>query len=143
MTIDTELTAGSEGVLYSLGAYTGGVAVWIDEGQLHYEYNLYQVERTRVKTKTELPTGKVRIDVETRFQPGVRNGPADVVLRVNGKEVATGRIPRTTGFRLASNDSFDIGRDSYSPVASDYYDRAPFKFNGAIEGVHIKYSGEN
>ena len=32
-------------------------------------------------------------------------------------------------------EDFSLG----SPVALDYYDRAPFKFNGEIEKVHIKY----
>jgi arylsulfatase len=26
-----------------------------------------------------------------------------------------------------------------SPVSLDYYDKAPFKFNGKIEQVHVKY----
>ena len=25
------------------------------------------------------------------------------------------------------------------PVALDYYDRAPFRFNGKIEKIHIRY----
>ncbi len=139
VTIETELDADDSGALYSLGGFNGGIAAWVDQGRLHYEYNLYQVDRTRVESQSRLPTGDVKIEIETRVKSDVRNGPADVILRVNGQEVATGRVPRTTGYRFAGNDSFDIGRDSYSPVASAYYDRAPFKFTGKIGKVHVKY----
>jgi len=54
----------------------------------------------------------------------------DVVIRVNGQEVAKGRVPRNAPIVFTANDSFDVGMDSYSPVSLAYYDRAPFKFNG-------------
>ena len=51
-----------------------------------------------------------------------------------------GRVPRTTGYALSGNDTFDVGRDSFlSGIATDYYDRAPFKFTGEIDKVHIRY----
>ena len=34
---------------------------------------------------------------------------------------------------------FDIGSDLGSPVSLDYYDQAPFKFNGQINTVRVKY----
>jgi arylsulfatase len=139
VTLETELESGDEGVLYALGCYSGGVAAWVDQGKLNFEYNLYHVERTKVSSEAKLPTGKVKIEVETRVESGVRNGPAEIVLRVNGKQVANGRVPRTTGYKLSGNDTFDVGRDSFSPVATDYYDRAPFKFTGKIDKVHIQY----
>jgi arylsulfatase A-like enzyme len=139
VTVETELESGDEGVLYALGCYSGGVAAWVDQGKLNFEYNLYHIERTKISSEAELPTGKVKIEVETRVESGVRNGPAEIVLRVNGKQVANGRVPRTTGYKLSGNDTFDVGRDSFSPVATDYYDRAPFKFTGKIDKVHIQY----
>ena len=91
-------------------------------------------------TSTEaLPVGKVTIDVETKFAPGQRLPPADITLRVNGKSVATGRVPRSTGYVLTANDTFDVGRDTHSPVSPAYYDRAPFAFDGDIGKVTIKY----
>ena len=143
VTIETNLQAECEGVLYSIGGYAGGVAAWVDQGQVFYEYNLYEVERTQVQTNTELPTGKVQIAIETRVQPGVRNGPAEIIIRINDKELARGRVPRTTGYALSGNDTFDVGRDSFSPVSPQYYERAPFKFTGEIQKVHIKYMNHN
>ena len=42
---------------------------------------------------------------------------------------------------FTSNDCLDIGTDLGSPVSPDYYDQAPFKFNGKIEAVKVKYLG--
>ena len=82
----------------------------------------------------------MKFEIETKVEPGVRNGPADIVLRINGEEVGAGRVPRTTGYAMSGNDTFDVGQDSFSPVATDYYDRAPFRFTGTIDKVHIRYT---
>jgi len=65
--------------------------------------------------------------------------PIDVTIRVNGKEVAKGRVPRMSEAFFSSNDAFDVGMDSYSPVSEAYYARRPFKFNGVIDRVLVKY----
>jgi arylsulfatase len=48
-------------------------------------------------------------------------------------------VPRTAKLGFTVNDTFDVGMDSYSPVSLAYFDRAPFKFNGSIERVHVTY----
>jgi hypothetical protein len=63
----------------------------------------------------------------------------DVTIRANGQEIAKGRVPRTAKLGFTANDTFDVGMDSYSPVSLAYFDRAPFKFNGSIERVHVTY----
>ena len=50
-----------------------------------------------------------------------------------------GRAPRTAAVGFTPNDSFDVGRDLYSPVSDAYFERAPFKFNGKLEKINIKY----
>ncbi|MGH8203531.1 MAG: arylsulfatase [Steroidobacteraceae bacterium] len=137
VTVDANLAPDSSGVLYALGAFSGGVALWVDQGKLHYEYNLFEIERTRLESAAALPTGKVKIEVETSI--AAPRGAAGVVIRVNGQEAARGNVPRTAALAFTANDSFDVGMDSYSPVSQDYYDRKPFKFNGKIDGVRIQY----
>ncbi|MEC9079596.1 MAG: arylsulfatase, partial [Pseudomonadota bacterium] len=82
VTIDAELAEDSEGVLYALGAFSGGLALWIEQGKLTYEYNLFQIERTRISTTSPLPTGKVAITVETTKTGDNHAAPLDVVIRV-------------------------------------------------------------
>ena len=42
---------------------------------------------------------------------------------------------------FTANDCLDIGADLGLPVSLDYYDKAPFKFSGKIDQVHVKYLG--
>ncbi len=103
---------------------------------------MYHIERTRIRCTAPLPAGPLKIEVESKFAAGVRNGPAEVVLRVNGQVVGQGKVPRTTDYALSGNDSFDVGRDSYSPVSPLYADRAPFAFSGKVDTVTIRYTTE-
>lgn len=137
VTIDVDIQPDSDGVLYALGGFSGGLTLWVDKGKLSYEYNLFELERTRIDVAEALPTGKLKIEVETRI--GKTRGAADITIRVDGKEVANGQVPRTASFAFTANDAFDIGMDSYSPVSLAYFERAPFKFNGDIAKVHIDY----
>ncbi len=40
---------------------------------------------------------------------------------------------------FTGDDCLDIGIALGSPVSPDYFDQAPFKFNGKIEQVQVKY----
>ena len=51
-----------------------------------------------------------------------------------------GRVPAGMSLHFTSNATFDIGADRDSPVSLDYYDQAPFTFNGTIGKTEIKYS---
>lgn len=138
VSMEVELKPDSQGVLYALGAYSGGLALWVDKGKLSFEMNTFAVERTRIETTRPLPTGKVKIKVES-LRPYSPVAPMDISIRIDGAEVAKGHAPRTPSLFFTTNDTFDIGRDSFSPVVEDYFDRAPFAFNGEIGAVHIKY----
>ncbi|MBD9529576.1 arylsulfatase [Paracoccus sp. PAR01] len=138
VSMEVDLQPDSEGVLYALGAYAGGLALWVDDGNLAFEFNTFQVERTRIETTEPLPTGPVKIEVES-LRPEGPAMPMDVTIRIEGVEVAKGRAPRTPSLFFTTNDTFDIGRDSFSPVVEDYFERAPFKYNGKIGAVNIKY----
>lgn len=139
VTIEAELQSDSQGVLYALGAFSGGLALWVEDGKLTYEYNLFEIERTRLQSSDPLPSGKVKIEVETLKAGKDHAGPLDVVIRVNGKEVAKGRVPRSAPLAFTANDAFDVGRDSYSPVSPAYFDRKPFAFNGKIGHLKVEY----
>ena len=63
----------------------------------------------------------------------------NVTLKVNGKAVAQGTVPAAMSLHFTSNATFDIGRDLDSPVSLDYFDKAPFAFNGTIGATKITY----
>lgn len=55
-------------------------------------------------------------------------------------EPGQGRIERSVPGGHTASETFDVGVDFGSPVALDYLDRAPFKFSGKIEKIHIAYT---
>ena len=97
------------------------------------------LNRYKIASESAIPTGKVKIEVETKYDSTERMAPATVTLTVNGKQVGQGRIERSVPAAHTASETFDVGVDLGSPVALDYYDRAPFRFNGEIETIHIAY----
>lgn len=139
VSMEVTVPAKATGVLYSLGGFSGGLACYIKDGYLAYEYNLFMINRTQIKSKTKLPTGKVTIDVESRLAAPKRGAPLDVTLKVNGQVVAQGQVPVTAAFAFTANDCLDFGSDLGSPVSTDYYDKAPFAFNGKLGVSKVWY----
>jgi len=137
--IDAEIGKDAEGVLFAVGGISAGFTVYMDKGFLKAEYNAMTLDRFKISSASVIPTGKVRIELETRFDGKERMAPATITLKVNGKVVGQGRVERSVPGTFTAYETFDVGMDLNSPVALDYFDRAPFKFNGRIEKINIKY----
>ena len=134
--LSVEVGQEASGVLYALGGASGGVTLYMDKGQLVYEYNMLIIERTIARSEAKLAPGKHKIEVsETIAQPGA---PADVVLKVDDQEVARTTVKRTVPGAFTASETFDVGVDLGSPVSLEYFDRAPFKFDGKIEKVAVE-----
>jgi arylsulfatase len=162
VTIDADLPADANGVLYALGAFSGGLSLYVKDGVLSYEYNLFEIMRTQIKATEKLPAGKAKIEVETSSVVAKPGGPLKVALKVNGREmgavttvngkevkavsqvdgleVGPGIVPVSAPLLFTANDCLDLSTDLGSPVSLDYFDTAPFPFNGTIEHVHVKYT---
>jgi hypothetical protein len=139
VTIDAVIPDNANGVLYKLGANSGGLTLFVEDGVLCYEYNLFIIQRTKIRAKEKLPTGRVKIDIETSYVEPRPAGPLKVAIKVGGNVVAEGIVPISAPLAFTANDCLDIGIALGSPVSLDYRDKAPFKFNGTIEQVHVKY----
>jgi arylsulfatase len=126
-------------VLYALAGFSGGLTCYIKDGVLCYEFNLFDVQRTKIRSKKKLPTGKAKIEVESKLVDKI-GGPMDVILRIDGQIVGQGRVPAAMSLHFTSNATFDIGTDQDSPVCLEYFDQAPFTFNGTIGATKITYS---
>ncbi len=81
----------------------------------------------------------MKIEVESKLVAPKPGAPLDVTLKVNGQVVAQGRVPITAALAFTANDCLDIGSDLGSPVSEDYFDQAPFAFNGKIITTKITY----
>ena len=65
VTIDAESADNASGVLYALGGSGGGLTLFMDKGQLVYEYNMMIIERYVARSANRIPAGKRRIEVTT------------------------------------------------------------------------------
>ena len=138
VTMELDVPANAHGVLYALTGFSGGVTCYVMDAVLGYEFNLFEVQRTKIRAKDKLPMGKVKVEVESKLAARI-GGPMDVTLKVNGSVVAQGRVPAAMSLHFTSNATFDIGCDLDSPVSLDYFDQAPFSFNGTIGMTKIVY----
>ncbi|MFM8572286.1 MAG: arylsulfatase, partial [Pirellula sp.] len=124
--------------LFALAGFSGGIACYVKDNYLHYEFNLFTVRRTKIRSVEPITPGKHQIQVESNLVDKI-GGPIDVTLRVDGQQVGNGRVPNGMSLHFTSNATFDIGTDRDSPVSLDYYDQAPYSFNGKIGRTHIRY----
>ncbi len=138
VTMDVDVPENANGVLYALAGFSGGITAYVKDGFLNYEFNLFEVQRTKIRSKARLPRGKVKVEVDSQLT-GPIGGPMEITLRVNGEVVGQGTVPAAMSLHFTSNATFDIGTDLDSPVSIDYYEQAPFAFNGKIGTTKIAY----
>ena len=96
--------------------------------------------RTKIRSEQPLPAGPAKIEISTEYAETKPGGPLNITLTVNGEQKAAGVVPISAPLLFTANDCLDIGTCLGSPVSLDYYDRAPFPFNGKIDAVNVRYS---
>jgi arylsulfatase len=134
--IEAEVPAGVNGVIFAMGGYAGGVSLYALDGELYYEYSALLLKRDKIKVGT-LPAGDVKIAFEMKT-PMARAASAELKFWINGKESAKGTVQRTIPMIFTASETFDVGMDTSSPVANDYFDKAPFKFEGSLKRLYFK-----
>jgi arylsulfatase len=137
VTMEVETNADASGVLYAMGGSGGGLTCYMDKGFLIFEYNLMIIDRSIAKSAEKIAPGKHIILVETTLKAPKPGAPADIVLSVDGKEVARTTVRMTVPAAFTASESFDVGTDLGSTVSRDYYERRPFKFSGKIGTVKV------
>jgi arylsulfatase len=135
--IEAQVPSDVSGVVFAMGGYAGGVSLYALGGDLYYEYSSLLLKRSKIKVGA-LPAGDVTITYEMRT-PTERAAPAELEFWINGKEAAKGAVQRTIPLIFTASETFDVGMDLNSPVADDYFDKAPFKFEGTLKKLHFKY----
>ncbi|MEF2977254.1 arylsulfatase [Subtercola sp. YIM 133946] len=140
VTITATVPENADGVLYALGGSGGGLTLYMEDGYLCYEYNLFIIQRTKIRSGQRVPAGDVEIVVETSYLEPRPGGPLSVVLSLDGSEVASGTVPISAPLLFTANDCLDIGICLGAPVSLDYYDKAPFPFTGEISTVNVRYT---
>jgi arylsulfatase len=140
VTIDVDIPENASGVLYALGSGAGGLTCYLDDGILTYEYNMFLMQRTKIRSAEKLPAGRATLAITTTHTDASPAGPLDITVTRNGETVASGQVPISVPLLFTANDCLDIGTCLGSPVSMDYRERAPFPFEGDIHGVHVAYT---
>jgi len=134
--IEAEVPPNVSGVIFAMGGYAGGVSLYAYNGELRYEYSALLLKRDKISVG-QLPAGTVKIEFEMRTPPQP-TAPAEVTFWINGKQAATGAVQRTVPASFTASETFDVGLDTNSPVADDYFDEAPFAFGGTLKKLHFR-----
>ena len=53
-------------------------------------------------------------------------------------QAAEGKVQRTVPAGFTGSETFDVGMDTSSPVANDYFNKPPFKFQGTLKQLYFK-----
>jgi arylsulfatase A-like enzyme len=140
VTIDADIPENANGVLYALGGSSGGLTAYVDDGYLCYEYNLFIVMRTKIRSEQRLPSGPATITISTEYAEVRPGGPLNITISVNEEAFASGTVPISAPLLFTANDCLDIGVCHGGRVSLDYFERAPFPFNGTIKNVNVRYT---
>ena len=141
ITVEIESFGSAEGPICAIGGVTTGWSLYIKDKILVYCYN-YLSDRYYVRSRKEVPTGKVNLRFQFEKTGKEKFGAGGIGrLYINNEKVGEAQIPKTVKFRYSADESFDIGRDSASPVTDEYKAGAEFT-GGNIERVVIDLADE-
>lgn len=126
---------GAEGVIIAQGGRFGGWSLYLHDGRVTYAYNWFGLERFTIAAPAPLPAGLATIALDFAYDGGGRGKGGNVTLRVDGRPVAEGRIPKTTAFVFSLDEGADVGVDEDTPVSEDYRPGLPSRFTGRIHKV--------
>jgi arylsulfatase len=140
VTIEANIPDDPTGVLYALGGAGGGLTCYVDDGYLCYEYNLFILMRTKIRSAQRLSPGRATIQIDTGVLEPKPGSPLSIAMTVNGEDYGGGKVPISAPLLFSANDCLDVGTCLGGPVSLDYYDRAPFPFNGQIDTLNVRYT---
>ena len=124
-------------MLYALGGASGGLTLYMDEGELVYEYNMMIIERYIGALEGQARAGQAP-DRGRHDDREARRAGRGRARRSTAQEVARTTVKRTVPAAFTASETFDVGVDLGSPVSLDYFDRRPFTFDGKIASVKVQ-----
>lgn len=126
--------SGAEGVLLTQGGRFAGWGFFLEDSKPTYLYNFVNAERYIIQSPQKLTPGKSTIRFDFDYDGGIGAGGTGKLF-INNQQVASGRIGKTVPYRLALDETFDVGRDTGTPVVETY--QVPFAFTGNLQKVTL------
>ena len=128
--------AKTNGVIIAQAGAFGGWSLYMKDGKVHHEYNLFGVEWTNIAGPTALSSGRHVIKYEFVADVPKPGTGGKCVLYVDDKQVAAGRIPKTQPFAYSADEGVDVGMDGETAVSRDYKE-GDNHFTGRIVSVTV------
>jgi arylsulfatase len=138
---------GAEGMLVTQGGRFGGYGFYLLKGVPVFTWNMLDIQRVKWSGKKALSPGKHTLEYLFTYDglgaatlafnsvSGLgRSGTG--MLKVDGVEVQTIKMPKTIPLTLQWDENFDVGADTLTPVDDKDY-QTPFRFTGKLEKLTI------
>jgi hypothetical protein len=118
-----------------MGGRFSGWGLLMQDGRPQFVYALSNQpeHKFRIVSDQPLPAGNHVVRFNFMYDGGGIGKGATGTLFVDGKQVAQGQIPQTVAVRFAIDETFDVGKDTGTPVVEDYVDKMPFPFTGTLK----------
>jgi len=137
ITAEVEVPAkGAEGVIIHQGGAFAGISLYAKGGKAKFAYNFFGLQTFSTEASQPIPTGKHQVRMEFAYDGGGLAKGGNVRLYYDGKKVGEGRVERTVPLAFSADETTDVGRDTATPVSSDYT-RQTSIFNGKVNWVQI------
>jgi arylsulfatase A-like enzyme len=133
---------GAEGVIIHQGGAFGGMSLYAKNGKAKFAYNFFGLQTFTVEASQPIPAGKHQVRMEFAYDGGGLAKGGNVSLYYDGKKVGEGRVERTVPMAFSADETTDLGRDTATPVSSDYT-RNTSVFNGKVHWVQIDLGKED
>jgi hypothetical protein len=123
------------------GGRFGGFGLYLLKGKPVFDYNGLGLAQFHWEDQQALSAGKHTIVFDFTYDgPGVAKGGTGV-LKVDGKDVDTQKMPRTIPFLMPVDETFDVGIDTRTSVNEQDY-QVPFAFDGTINKLTFNLGPE-
>lgn len=140
-TITADVTVppgGANGVLITQGGRFGGYAFYLRNHRPVFHYNaIGEDHQYQVSSGAPVAPGEHQITAEFTADAPKPGTAGTLVLKLDGKEIARGRIGRTHVTWISQSEGVDVGEDTLTPVNDDYT-VADSRFTGTLEKVRIE-----
>ncbi len=142
LTADVNAVANTKGVLATMGGYFGGFTLLVKDGKPMFMYRGTNQPQwlVTIQSAQKLSPGAHIFTLDFVYDGGGMGKGANMILSVDGKQLAQKRIERTIPIRFSLDETFDVGEDTGTPVEFNVYD-VPFKFTGHLNKLSVDLKG--
>jgi arylsulfatase len=137
MTAEIQTTARAEGVVFALGDWFGGYALYAVGGMLHFTFAR---SADALELATPMPLSPGRHEIGLHYALGAEDEPGRMVLLLDEEEVDASPVDGLLPMALQHGGAgLRLGRDTGFPVSARYTPPAPF--NGTVHQLTIEAPG--